>query len=263
MRRTAFILLTLALTSGLLSGCGEKVPYSEVSAGIQNTNAIRRYNASFIAEMTFENETATLLYQQGSYSIDRDAQQLYAEYVRTYLGASDKVTEMYKDGYVYLSDSSGKTRYESKPEFLGYLQYAEALDFNEKDVSNLKKSKNSSGTLYTFKVKSGYDEQLKTLLGDNIYSLAKIAKPQKDKTHFSEIECEYTFTQDKNGQPVLATRQIMFTVYLYDTPAYTPGHTPKEEDYRLDLKVRIRVTYKVLENIEISEPVTTDYNEIS
>lgn len=263
MRRITRFLLTVALASGLLAGCGEKVSFSEISAGIENTNAVKRYQASFITELTFEKGTATLLYQQGSYSIDRDKQQLSSEYVRTYLGSSDKVTEMYKDGYVYLNDKNGKSKYKSKPEFLSYMHYAEALNFNEKDVTNLKKGTNSTGTLYTFKVKSGYDEQLKTLLGDNIYSLAKLSKPQTDKTRFSEIECEYTFTQNQNGQTVLANRQIEFTVYLYDTPPYTPGYTPPEEDYMLDLKVRIKVSYKNMDNAAISEPVTTDYSEIN
>jgi hypothetical protein len=126
----------------------------------------------------------------------------------------------------------------------------------------LKKDTNSAGTLYTFKVKSGYDEQLKALLGDNIYSLAKITKPQTEKTRFSEIECEYTFTQNQNGQTVLVNRQIVFTAYLYETPTYTPGYTPPEEDYMLDLKVRIKVTYKDTDNVEISEPVVKDYSEI-
>ncbi len=262
MRRVTLVLLTAVLVSGLLSGCGEKTEYSEVSAGIENTNAIKRYNASFLTELTFNNGTATLLYQQGSYSIDREQQQLYSEYVRTYLGASDKITEMYRDGYVYLNDSSGKSKYESKPEFLTCLHYAETMNFNEKDISGLKKDTNSAGTLYTFKVKSGYDEQLKALLGDNIYSLAKITKPQTEKTRFSEIECEYTFTQNQNGQTVLVNRQIVFTAYLYETPTYTPGYTPPEEDYMLDLKVRIKVTYKDTDNVEISEPVVKDYSEI-
>jgi outer membrane lipoprotein-sorting protein len=132
VRRVTLVLLTAVLVSGLLSGCGEKTEYSEVSAGIENTNAIKRYNASFLTELTFNNGTATLLYQQGSYSIDREQQQLYSEYVRTYLGASDKITEMYRDGYVYLNDSSGKSKYESKPEFLTCLHYAETMNFNEK-----------------------------------------------------------------------------------------------------------------------------------
>lgn len=263
MRRIIRILLTAVLAGGLLSGCGEKASFGEVSAGIDNTNAIKRYQASFITEFTFEEEKVTLLYQQGSYSIDRDQQQLYADYVRTYFGASDKITEMYKDGYVYQSNGSGRSKYQSKPEFLDYLQYAEALNFNEKDISGLKKDTNSSGTLYTFKVKSGYDERLKAVLGDNIYSLTKLTKPQKEKTRFSEIACEYTFTQNKDGQTVLANRQIEFTVYLYDTPAYTPGYTPPEEDYMLELKVRIKVTYKDTGSVEISEPVTTDYSEIN
>jgi len=262
VRRLTRILLALALACGLLSGCGGNASFGEVSAGVENTNANKRYSASFITEITFDNETATLLYQQGSYSIDRDAQKLYAEYVRTYLGSSDKVAEMVQDGYLYISDSNGKFKV-NRPDYLGYLQYAEALNFDEKDVSGLKKSKNSSGTLYAFKVKSGYDEQLKKLLGDDIYSLAKIIKPQKNKTRFGEIECEYTFTQDENGQTVLVSRQIVFTVALYDTPAYTPGYTPPETDYMLDLKVRIKVTYKAFDNVEISEPVTTDYSEIS
>ncbi|PKM63123.1 MAG: hypothetical protein CVU97_01850 [Firmicutes bacterium HGW-Firmicutes-21] len=263
MRRVALILL-LAVLAALLFGCGNNEDFSVVQGAVENTNAVKRYKANFVTDLTFENGSATLLFMQGEYSIDREKQIMSSSYVESYLGASSSLVERYFDGYVYTDIDINKTKYQrSADELFGYMYFSEPIAFEEKDIKNLSVRNSSEGTLYSFTVKSGYDEQLLKLMGEGIYALAHITKPQTEKTRFSDINVEYIIAENGEGEPILASRQMVFTMHLYQTPAYTPWYTPPESDYRLDLKVRIKVSYKDFgDEVEIQQPIIEDYSDL-
>ncbi len=261
MKRLAPLLL-IAL-SLILFGCNRSEEYAVLREAVENTNNLQRSKADFIAEMTFENRAATLLFLQGSYSLDREEQLMNSQLVEMYLGSSGSLSEMYYDGYVYTQTEERKSRYPMEAqELFGYLYFAQPINFEYKDIKKLKQSENIRGTLYSFTVKSGYDEELLTLLGEGIYSLAKINVPQTEKTRFGEIKVEYTVS-DREGAPVLASMQTVFTVFLYETPPYTPGYTRPEEDYMLELTVRIKVSYNDFgDGVEIAVPNIEEYSDL-
>lgn len=261
MRRIVCFLLTAAVLAVALSGCDQSDRFSAVQQAVENTNAQKRYKADFMAEFTFADEAATLLFMQGSYAIDREKQLLHSSYANSYFGVPSQVTEMYTDGYVYTEMEGNKNKYKKKAdELFCYLQYAEALNFIYSDIKDFSEDENSKGTLYKFTVESGYDEQLLKLMGEGIYDLAKIERPQKEKTRFGEIECEYTVTKNDSGESMLASCQTVFTMYLYNTPPYSPGYTPPEEDYMLELKVRLKVSYTEFGNsVAIQAPDVNEY----
>jgi len=259
VKKTLFF-LTIAILLTCFYGCDKSESFLKVTTAVENTNAKQRYQAKYVVDMKFPG--AILTFEQGSYSIDRQQKKLYLNGVKSYLGTSKKLIEMYSEGYVYTDLDGAKSKAEIVPEkFFNYLYYAQAFDFKYEDIKKLSVDTNSSGTLYTFTVESGYDKQLLALMGDDVYSLARITKPQTEKTRFSEIKCEYTVTDNKNGEPILAGSQIAFTMFLYDTPAYTPGYTPPENDYMLELSVRLNVSYTAFgDEVSIEAPVVRDYS---
>ena len=262
MRRAALIPL-LALLALLIGGCGSGGDYSAVRSAVEHNNSQSRYKASFVTELTLEGGTVTLLFMQGSYSADRDKEILHSSCVEVYMGTSSTLVEMYSDGYVYTEHNGEKIKYRSEPQdIFGYMHFARPISFNASDINRLSVSSNASGNLYRYTVKGDYRQQLLDIIGDGIYGLARINKPQTDKTGFGEIRVEDTLTEE-DGQLVLASRQMTFLMYLYDTPPYTPGYTPPEKDYMLEVTVRIKVSYTERgEGVEISAPVAEDYNEL-
>ena len=264
MKKSIALLLLISVFALALIGCQQKEEYSDLSEAIENTNSKERYSANFLAEFTFDNDLVTLLFAQGFYSVDRDKNLLYSEFVQTHLGHSGRYTEICKDGYVYADLDGEKNRYKKNTaEHLEYIYYSTALNFKYEDIDHLKTAENSDGTLYSFTVNGDYDDKLMTMLGEGIYSTAQIKKPQKEKTRFGEIKCEYNLTEDENGIKTLLSRQIVFKVYLYDTPPYSPTYTPPEEDYMLELKVRFKLSYKDFgEAVSIPEPDTEQYKPV-
>lgn len=264
MKKIALILV-IAIFSACFSCCGTDESFAPVSEAVKNINAKQRYTANYLTEMTFEKDTAIMLFKQGSFSIDREEQSLYSKGVQSYFANSSQLTEMFYDGIVYTDLDGIKSKYEiAAEEYFSNLYYEKALEFDEDNVDKLTKDTNSSGTLYKFTVENGYEDRLWTILGkDGIYNLAKISKPQTEKTHFSEIDCEYTITQNENDEPLLASYQLIFTVFLYDTPPYSPGYTPPEKDYMIELKIRIKVSYTSFgEDVLIEIPNVNEYSEL-
>lgn len=256
----AFLIIVIVLSC--FSGCNKSETYAAVTEAVENTVALQRYRAKFVAEMKIED--TTLFFAQGAYSIDREKQLSSTECVQSYNGTSSKLTQFYSDGVVYSDFDGEKTKSAGSAEdFFNCLYYSQAIQFKVEDIKNLKKDTNSNGTLYRFTVKSGYDEQLMAVIGVDVFSLAKIVKPQEDMTRFSEVECEYTVTQDENGNLLLATRQLVFTAYLYDTPGYTPGYTPPEEEYMTALQVRLSINYEAFgDQVSVEAPMVEEYSSV-
>ena len=97
----------------------------------------------------------------------------------------------------------------------------------------------SADGLYTVKCKSPDSNALFSLLGDDIYSVAYINVPQKDKMY-----CEDAVFTYRISDGVISDYSLSFTAHLLDTPPYVPGKGVDDSDYELELFVEFNVSYR-------------------
>ena len=97
----------------------------------------------------------------------------------------------------------------------------------------------SADGLYTVKCKNPDSNALFSLLGDDIYSIAYINVPRKDKMYCEDAVFTYRI---KDG--AISDYSLAFTAHLFDTPPYVPGKDVDESGYELELFVEFNVSYR-------------------
>ena len=84
-----------------------------------------------------------------------------------------------------------------------------------------------------------FQPTLFSLLGDDIYSIAYINVPRKDKMYCEDAVFTYRI---KDG--AISDYSLAFTAHLFDTPPYVPGKDVDESGYELELFVEFNVSYR-------------------
>lgn len=239
MKRFAALAVALLL---LLASCGDSDQHREAITGATaETNLLQCFEADFFVEITFDSSRATLLYRNGSFSIDREAERLYCVDSQTLLGTSAKVITFCEDGVLYRESGKNKTASDTDAaEVFASMPYMPMPEFAAEDIYGIEQHNADGSTQYIFNVKNADDFMRLASAGDEIYKLAMLNKPQKDKTQFSDLKCNYIIGSI-DGKDCVTSRQYSFDMTLYDTPPYAAGANIDPDDYKLELNFRIRI----------------------
>ncbi len=259
MKRIAALIAVLLL---LLTSCGGNAELyrQSVSDAAEQTNLLTRFEADFFLEVTFDDSKATLLYRNGSFGIDREAKRLFSVDSQTLLGTSVKVTTFCDGKTVYREAGQNKTASKlEEADVFSVLPYFPMPVFKAEDMLDVEPRTVDDGTQYVFSVKNAKDFILAASAGDEIYTLAMLNKPQKDKTEFGNLNCSYT-VGTLGGRECVTSQLYSFDMTLYDTPPYAAGADIDPEDYKLELNFRIRIKIRSIpDSVELPDFDPKDY----
>ncbi len=194
-------------------------------------------SANFTMNIRFGDELTTLLFAMGSFDADYSVNTVSAKMSRTVL-ASASAVELHYDGKTCVTVVDGEEHSEetAPDEIFGSLIYARPF----MPTGDLKYTSSlSADGLYTVKCKKPDSQQLFDLLGDDIYSIAYISNPKKDKMYCTDAVFTYRL---KDGK--ISDYSLSYTAHLFDTPPYVPGIKVDESDYELELYVEFTAQYK-------------------
>jgi len=219
----------------LYSCGGDNADLSPVSAALASPPAAVK--SDFTLNIRFGDELTTLLFAMGSFDADYQKNTVTAKMSRTVL-ASASTVELSYDGKTCVTTVDGEKHSEetAHDEIFGSLIYARPLMPSDglKFTSSL-----SADGLYTVKCKNPDSKQLFGLLGDDIYTIAYIKTPKKDKMYCTDAVFTYRV---KDGK--ISDYSLSYTAHLFDTPPYVPGIKVDESDYELELFVEFTAQYK-------------------
>lgn len=249
----------------LLNGCGgapDTSDYPVLEAAVASANDAGCKQVKFLMQFTFGEERTTMLFVQGEYTVDTEnGYVLSGRMSQTVLGASVTVTFSYADGwYAYIIDGQTMKRaYEEETLRSGFL-FSDAFLFDEADVTSMTRSSGDAGAgIYELEIGGDHTARLVELLGEDIYALSQLSKPDKSKTQATDLVCGYTVAADGR----LTGRTLNYALSLYDTPPYVPGVEPDYEDYHLELQITMRMQY-VYDGVQPPElPDTSGYETVS
>jgi len=256
MKRFLPLLLCFAL---LLSSCNA-LHYDSIEQYVNATNGLTKYSANFFIQVGFADGSVSLLYLNGSYDVDKQSGVLYRDGSETYLGDSWHETEFFENGCLYNAEGDDKYAVTcTLDDVLAQTIYRMLPQIDSENAYKISEASNAGGRLFSFGAKNMQEYEFE-IVGDNIYALAALNVPQKDKTQYTDLKCEYTVS-DKFGTEMVTAWQIQYGMSLYDTPPYIPGKAVNEEDYRLDINVRIKVVINsVGEDVVLPEYDPSEYN---
>lgn len=231
MKRLALTVIAVCML--LFCGCGGDADVTPVISAVQSPPD--RLHCNFTFNIRFGEELSTLLFSMGSFDADYAQNMLSAQLTRTVLASAAAVTLEY-DGKICVTTIEGEEHtYEMTPEeVFGGMVYARPLFPDGKYSATL-----SSDGLYTVKCKAPDSAKLFALLGDDIYSIAYIKAPLRDKMYCSDAVFTYRL---KDG--IITDYSLSFTAHLFDTPPYVPGVKVDESDYELELDVEFTASYQ-------------------
>lgn len=242
--KTVSCLLTVVL---LLASCKTKPDegvYHTLVSLHESYSSVERGEIGFLMEASFADdesgEAGVLYFIQGNASYDRGAQTAWQKYTATLLASTYNSEEYYADGVKKHLESGEVYDLETSPEeFFDAFPYCRVPLPGFDAVSALTVEETDGGMLYTLVASAGQKELVEEIWKTDLYSLAGIRVPDREKEHYGDVTYTYSV---KNGQ--VQSLAVKLTVSLYETAAYTPGYTPDEADLRLDLTLNAKVTLK-------------------
>ena len=246
----------------LLSACAAKPDegvYNTLAASHDAFVSLDRAQLGFMMEATFRDddsgETGTLYYMQGDVKYDKEADKAWQKFTATLLAATYNAEEYYQSGKkTHVENSETVVLDTTTQAFFGAFPYCMAPIPAFGDVVSLERDTGSGTEIYTLTTSVGQKELLELWQLD-LYTLAGVVVPNRDKESYGDAE--YTFAV-KDGQ--ITSMTVKLTASIYETPAYTPGYTPDEETYRLDLRLTAQISVKgVGDTVEI--PTYSEANE--
>lgn len=256
-------ILCLMLAAGVLLGACAAKPdqgvYGELCDAYNAFAQTGREHLGFMLEATFRDEdsgeTGTLYYMQGDAKYDKDADLAWQKFTATLLAATYNAEEYYQNGKK-MHIESGETYELDAPNqtFFGAFPYCKATLPAFADLQTLTVESNGDAALYTLTASVGQKELLELWQLD-LYTLAGVVVPNREKETFGDVT--YTFSV-KDGK--VSSLTVKLTASIYETPAYTPGFTPDDENYRLDLHLTAQISVKASgDAVEI--PTYSEANE--
>lgn len=248
MKRIAVLVVFLA-AAVFLASCGTSYDYGadgeiigKIDAACRTVSMSKGYKGSFVLNMLFSEDDATLMFAQGYYNADftRETPYVTASMAQTVLGTHSGVQVSYSDGVCTTTTDGTPSSVEmTSEEFFGRIIYVKPFIPEAEYIQGIDKVDSASGIGYRVFLK-GAEDVLYPLIGDGIYSLAMIHSPQYELMNIKDAYISYII--DENSGRV-TDMKISFTLYLYDTPPYIPnGQKADLDDYTLD----IRISYTVI-----------------
>lgn len=216
----------------------EKGDAAELNSYVEEINSEDKLSGDYQLEITF-GEHKTLYFAKGDIAWDRVGLAVYASFDQTFLGASGKTQNFYKNGKMISLSNGEKVEIEQEAQkVFSKFPYFEIPLLNE-SCGEIKLSESSVGTTYSFTRTDG-KEISKMFVEDDIYDLVGVLKkPQPELTEYGDVQCIYTV---KDGR--IVSCRFEFDMKLFDTPAYVPGYSVPEEDYTLDIHITAKVGYE-------------------
>lgn len=240
----AIIGLILAL---LLASCGKKPDAAayELLSGLQaELEARTRAELGFWMEASFRDpETGkggVLYVLDGETRYDTVAQIAWQRFTATRLGATAAGEEYYRDGTKTHVEGGQVTLLPTGPEAMfGAFPYRLAPLPALSELKSLQKEENGSGTLYTLVSETGQEQLLGEIWGLDLYALAGISTPDREKEAYGDVIYTWSVTDG-----TVNTLYVELTVSLFEKAGYTPGYTGGDDDGRLDLTIRTRLSFR-------------------
>lgn len=252
MRRGAAALFATVL---LLCACSE-TPDAEAYEALSGLHAAlsaqTRADIGFRMEATFRDPetgvSSVLYYLDGETRYDSVSRVAWQRFNATRLAATVNAEEYYADGVRTHLENGEMTLLPAEPEALfGAFPYQTVPLPALSELKSLKTEENGSGTLYTLVSQTGQKQLIEDVWGLDLYALAEISTPDREKESYGDVTYSWAVTDAG-----LQTLFVQLTVTLYEKAGYTPGYTPKDDDYRLDLTLQAQISFRDAgEHVEI------------
>lgn len=258
MRFTALVLALLIA----LAACGaetkaELPDLNPIAKAVEGFNGEDTRAVSFVLNISEEGKEESVFFSQGNASYRVSAPvAMSGRMTQIYKGAGTTADIYYKAGAYYRSDEESKYYLVMDREsFLKQFMCTDLPVVTADKVSTARVAETGAGTKYSLAAEIDR-ETLTNIFGDSLYSACSLKKPQRDKTAFDKIACDYVI--GKNGG--LISFKLTATAMVYDTPPYYPNYqVPSQELMRsFDLSYEISVKGFGAE-VEIVVPNTDDF----
>lgn len=239
--------LLLAVCALLCCGCEnasspDPETYGMLSDLVSAVGSEQRFCTDFLMETTFldpsTGKSHVLYFLDGRASCDREEKRAFQDFKATVLGASYHGCEyLSENGRVRLQDGQTTPFVQEVGQALTAFPYSAVTLPPIDSVRSLVSSDTPDGS-YTLVWSEGQKELIEDVWQVDLYSMARIVLPDRTKEKFGDVTCILAV---KDG--ALASVTWTLSATIYETPAYTPGYTPKDEDSRLDLSIRVKLTF--------------------
>lgn len=241
--RFAFRLSVLALAA--VCGCSARSDaqaYAELEGIRESADAVTRGALEFSMEASFRDpetgESGVLYAVDGEAEYDTAMQIAYQRFRMTRLGATADAEEYYADGVKTHVEKQAVTTSPVEPDVLfGAFPYRLPPLPALSSLEELEREENGTGLLWTTVCGSGQKELLGDVWGLDLYALAGISLPDREKESYGDVTCTWVTDGDS-----LKSVYVQLDVTLYEQSGYTPGYGGENDDGRLDLTVRTRFT---------------------
>lgn len=253
--RPALAAVIALLSVLLLVSCGEKPDaglYETVSGLHTELEGRTRGGVGFWMEASFRDpetgESGVLYALDGEARYDTVSRLAWQRFTATRLGATATGEDYYENGVKMHLEGGKVIPLPTEPEVLfGAFPFRLPALPAFSELNSLKTEENSSGTLYTLVTATGQKQLLEEIWGLDLYALAGIASPDRERESYGDV----TYTWSAVGGNV-STLYVQLTVSLFEKTGYTPGYAAKDDDGRLDLTIRTRITFRDAgESVEI------------
>ena len=249
MKKTAAVILIFTVLFSLCSCGKEPVDDSlsvEAMTAAEKTNAIKKYSADFLLEVTNAETDALVVFAQGNFDIDKSGSLMMSgTMVQTVDSSPASLYMAYSGGKYYVKSGEISTYTELAEEvFLSQFLCSETLVF-DKITEITKKSNGTGGTVYAFRADcKEMQDKLLPLIDTDVFYYIGIKKLQTEKLFADDLRGEY-IVNDETG--LLKSRTVEYREYAYDTPPYYPNSAVAEDALKVTFNIKIRMTYKSLD----------------
>ena len=248
MRKKAFAaILSLFALLFLLTSCGKKPDaetYETLSGLHGELENLTRGELGFRMEASFrdpETGIGGVLYSiDGETRYDTEGRTAWQRFTATRLGATVTGEEYYENGVKTHVEGGQVTLFSVEPEGLfGVFPYRMPPLPALSELKSLQTEANGGGTLYTLVTAAGQKRLIEEIWGLDLYALAGVTVPDREKESYGDVT--YTWSVAEGS---IRTLYAELTVSLFEKTGYTPGYNAKEDDGRLDLTIRTRITFR-------------------
>ncbi len=236
-----FALTLAAAVCGCSAGLDEQA-YEELAGIYENAGAVTRGALEFSMEASFRDleigESGVLYAIDGEARYDTAQQIAWQRFRMTRLGATADAEEFYRNGVKTHVEKQETTTTPTEPETLfGVFPYRLPPLPALSSLAELDREENGTGLLWTTVCGTGQKELLEDVWGLDLYALAGISLPDREKESYGDVTCTWITEGDS-----LRSVYVRLTVTLYEQSGYTPGYGGGNDNGRLDLTVQARLS---------------------
>jgi len=258
MRLTALMLALLMV----LTACGTKekteLPdLTPVTKAVEGFNGEDTRQVAFLLNVREAGKEESVFFSQGNAAYRVSAPvAMSGRMTQIYKGAGTTADIYYKAGAYYRSDE--KSKYYLAMEKADFLKQFICTDLPLPETDKVKRGKTAetgAGTKYSL-VTELDREALVGIFAESLYSACSLKKPQRDKTVFKNVACDYVVSKDG----ALVSFKLTATATVYDTPAYYPNYQVDEKNLTRSFDLSYEISVKGFgDKVEIEVPKTEDF----